>query len=102
MLPGEPGPVAAGRVPVDDTTLFDRQLRTLAVMYTDMADSTAFLTRHGARALLAKTERHNCLVLGVIKDHGGTISVVSPPGEGAKFLIQLPRTGTVLEEGAAP
>jgi len=30
------------------------------------------------------------IAYGIIKDHGGTISVVSPPGEGATFLIHLP------------
>ncbi len=30
------------------------------------------------------------ITYGIIKEHGGTISVVSAPGEGATFLIQLP------------
>ncbi len=30
------------------------------------------------------------ITYGIIKEHGGTISVVSPPGEGATFLINLP------------
>ena len=30
------------------------------------------------------------ITYGIIKEHGGTISVVSPPGEGATFLIHLP------------
>jgi C4-dicarboxylate-specific signal transduction histidine kinase len=30
------------------------------------------------------------ITYGIIKDHGGTISVVSPPGEGATFVIHLP------------
>src|SRR5438093_3919262 len=30
------------------------------------------------------------IAYGIIKDHGGMISVVSRPGEGATFLIQLP------------
>jgi len=30
------------------------------------------------------------IAYGIIKEHGGTISVVSPPGEGATFLLQLP------------
>jgi C4-dicarboxylate-specific signal transduction histidine kinase len=29
------------------------------------------------------------ITYGIIKEHGGTISVVSPPGEGATFLIHL-------------
>jgi C4-dicarboxylate-specific signal transduction histidine kinase len=31
------------------------------------------------------------ITYGIIKDHGGTISVVSRTGEGATFLIRLPR-----------
>jgi C4-dicarboxylate-specific signal transduction histidine kinase len=30
------------------------------------------------------------ITYGIIKEHGGTISVVSPPGNGATFLIHLP------------
>ena len=30
------------------------------------------------------------ITYGIIKDHGGMISVVSPPGAGATFVIQLP------------
>ena len=30
------------------------------------------------------------IAYGIIKEHGGTISVVSRPGEGATFFIQLP------------
>ncbi|PYM84075.1 MAG: two-component sensor histidine kinase [Candidatus Rokuibacteriota bacterium] len=30
------------------------------------------------------------ITYGIIKEHGGTISVVSPPGDGATFLIRLP------------
>jgi len=30
------------------------------------------------------------ITYGIIKEHGGTISVMSPPGQGATFLIRLP------------
>jgi C4-dicarboxylate-specific signal transduction histidine kinase len=32
------------------------------------------------------------ITYGIIKDHQGTIMVENHPGEGAHFLIQLPRT----------
>src|SRR6266576_2896130 len=34
------------------------------------------------------------ITYGIVKEHGGTISVVSPPGEGATFLINLPLAST--------
>jgi C4-dicarboxylate-specific signal transduction histidine kinase len=42
------------------------------------------------------------ITYGIIKEHGGMISVASAPGEGATFVIQLPRPGTIVEEAAAP
>ena len=38
------------------------------------------------------------ITYGIIKDHHGTIAVESHPGEGAHFLIQLPRTHADLED----
>ena len=38
------------------------------------------------------------ITYGIIKEHGGTISVVSPPGEGAKFLMHLPLAPTDTKE----
>ncbi len=41
------------------------------------------------------------ITYGIIKEHGGTISVVSPPGDGAVFLIHLPLAPGVTEETSA-
>src|SRR5437763_620311 len=38
------------------------------------------------------------ITYGIIKEHGGTISVMSPPGEGATFLIHLPLAPADSEE----
>ncbi|PYN89789.1 MAG: two-component sensor histidine kinase [Candidatus Rokuibacteriota bacterium] len=38
------------------------------------------------------------ITYGIINEHGGMISVVSPPGEGATFLIQLPLATPVRSE----
>jgi signal transduction histidine kinase len=38
------------------------------------------------------------IAYGIIKEHGGTISVVSRPGEGATFLLQLPLASADPEE----
>src|SRR5881296_11533 len=40
------------------------------------------------------------ITYGIIKEHGGTISVVSPPGEGATFLIHLPRAPAATRESS--
>src|SRR3989440_11669908 len=42
------------------------------------------------------------ITYGIIKEHGGTISGVSPPGEGATFLIQLPVASPETTQTAAP
>jgi C4-dicarboxylate-specific signal transduction histidine kinase len=42
------------------------------------------------------------ITYGIIKEHGGTISVVSLLGEGATFLIHLPLAPTDTEETSAP
>jgi len=40
------------------------------------------------------------ITYGIINEHGGTISVVSPPGEGATFVIQLPLAPADAQETA--
>jgi C4-dicarboxylate-specific signal transduction histidine kinase len=42
------------------------------------------------------------ITYGIIKEHGGTISVVSPPGEGATFLIHLPLAPADASETSPP
>src|SRR5882724_8629921 len=42
------------------------------------------------------------ITYGIIKEHGGTISVVSPPGVGATFLIHLPLACADTKETSAP
>jgi C4-dicarboxylate-specific signal transduction histidine kinase len=38
------------------------------------------------------------ITYGIIKEHGGAISVVSPPGKGATFLIRLPLASLDTDE----
>src|SRR6266850_6672665 len=42
------------------------------------------------------------ITYGIIKEHGGTISVSSPPAEGATFLIHLPLASTDTAETSPP
>ena len=42
------------------------------------------------------------ITYGIIKEHGGTISVVSRPGEGATFLIHLPVAPAGAGEASTP
>jgi C4-dicarboxylate-specific signal transduction histidine kinase len=42
------------------------------------------------------------ITYGIVKEHGGTISVVSTPGEGATFLIRLPLGSADTKETPAP
>jgi C4-dicarboxylate-specific signal transduction histidine kinase len=42
------------------------------------------------------------IAYGIIKEHGGTISVVSGPGEGATFFIRLPLAASADTEPASP
>jgi C4-dicarboxylate-specific signal transduction histidine kinase len=40
------------------------------------------------------------ITYGIVKEHGGQIAVVSKPGEGACFAIELPAAGREVLEGA--
>ena len=42
------------------------------------------------------------ITYGIIKEHGGTISVVSPPGVGATFVIRLPVASRDTQETSSP
>jgi C4-dicarboxylate-specific signal transduction histidine kinase len=42
------------------------------------------------------------ITYGIIKELGGTISVVSPPGQGARFLLRLPLRKSDPSEGSQP
>src|SRR5881396_3210444 len=42
------------------------------------------------------------ITYGIIKEHGGTISVVSPPGEGATFVIHLPLASADATDASPP
>jgi C4-dicarboxylate-specific signal transduction histidine kinase len=42
------------------------------------------------------------ITYGIIREHGGTISVVNRPGEGATFLIRLPLASANRKESSAP
>jgi C4-dicarboxylate-specific signal transduction histidine kinase len=42
------------------------------------------------------------ITYGIVKEHGGTVSVVSPPGEGATFFVRLPLASAATSETSAP
>src|SRR5262249_31682666 len=41
------------------------------------------------------------ITYGIIKDHDGTIAVDNRPGQGARFLIQLPAAGDDTGDGSS-
>jgi class 3 adenylate cyclase len=50
-----------------------RELRTIAVMYTDMAGSTAFAERFGSRMAYDKAKKHDRLLLPLIEENHGKL-----------------------------
>ncbi len=77
-------------------------LRTLArpdTVRIEVADTGTGLTREECERLFTPyytTKQHGtglglAIVQSVITDHGGTIGVESTPGQGATFIIELPR-----------
>ena len=51
----------------------DCQMQSMAVMFTDMAGSSRFAEKFGARAALQKRKRHNQLLLPLIATHRGRL-----------------------------
>ncbi|MBT4864775.1 MAG: hypothetical protein HON53_06565 [Planctomycetaceae bacterium] len=51
----------------------DCAMQSLAVMFTDMAGSSRFAEKFGARAALQKRKRHNRLLLPLIEAHRGRL-----------------------------
>jgi class 3 adenylate cyclase len=49
------------------------KIRSLAVMFTDMADSTTFVERYDAQAALDKRQQHNHLLRPLIEAHRGRL-----------------------------
>ncbi len=49
------------------------EVQALTLMYTDMARSSEYGRRHGARLLKFKQKHHNDLVVPLIERHGGTL-----------------------------
>ena len=41
------------------------------------------------------------IVLGLVRQHGGTVHVLSPPKGGTRFLVELPAAATAKDESAA-
>ena len=51
----------------------DCQMRSMAVMFTDMAGSSKFAEKFGARAAFQKRKRHNALIVPLIDLHRGKL-----------------------------
>lgn len=51
----------------------DNRIRSMTVMFTDMAESSRFAEMFGARAALYKRKRHNRLLVPLIESHRGTL-----------------------------
>ena len=51
----------------------ESRVRTMTVMFTDMAASSRFAEMYGARAALSKRKRHNRMLVPMIDRHRGTL-----------------------------
>lgn len=78
----------------------ESRVRTMTVMFTDMAASSRFAEMYGARAALSKRKRHNRMLIPMIDRHRGTLveafgdsllAVFEQPDDAARCAISMQR-----------